>query len=113
MDVILDCNLIQHVASPTRIIPGQASNILDLIITPSLTDVDDVQFLSPIGHSDHLTLSFTWSKGAWFSEVESSYRNVWKTDFDGLLSAAGNMVCEIPPDYDVDQSWHFLKSKLQ
>ena len=111
LNVILDVNLIQHVKSPTRLLPGQSGSTLDLVLTSGL-DVEDLKILSPIGHSDHMLLSFVWNKQVQFNSARKTYTNVWRTNFEGLLKAAESLQWEIPEGLDVDRSWIFLKAMI-
>ena len=49
----------QMVDKPTRSRQGQTSNILDLILVNEVIFISEVKHSSPIGKSDHETLTFT------------------------------------------------------
>jgi hypothetical protein len=59
LDFLCTESLIQHVGEPTRRRGEQTPSILDLIITKFANDVDRLQFLSPVGKSDHALLTFS------------------------------------------------------
>ena len=58
LESLLSCGLIQHVTTPTRFFPGQRSNVLDLVITPTPFDIDSLMFHDPIASSDHCSICF-------------------------------------------------------
>ena len=53
---LLDNFLYQHVLEPTRIRSGQKENILDLVLTKEEEYIHDLDFMNPVGKSDHLVL---------------------------------------------------------
>ena len=50
----------QHVKEPTRYRPGNLPSLLDLVISNEAHFVDVVHHHPPLGHSDHLLLSFDY-----------------------------------------------------
>ena len=55
-----DAFLIQHVREPTRGRSGQEPSLLDLILTTADDNINNLQYLSPIGASDHACLVFDY-----------------------------------------------------
>ena len=76
-----------------------------------MEDVGSLVFLPPIGLSDHVTVSFVWSKYPPQMKTEIAKRSVWKTDFEGLLSEAETMAWDILVEFNVQQAWNLHKSK--
>ncbi len=58
MECLNDCFLVQHVDQPTRFRGSQRPSILDLILTNEENVIRDMQFLAPLGNSDHCTIVF-------------------------------------------------------
>ena len=58
VDCILDNYLTQHCQEFTRYRDGQQSSLLDLVLTQDDTIIGDVDYLAPLGISDHVTLTF-------------------------------------------------------
>jgi hypothetical protein len=112
LDWSLSANLTQHVLEPTRRIPGQAFNTLDLIFSPRLADLGPISFLAPIGTSDHVTLSFQWQGCAPNCFIGPTRRNVWRTDFDALRAAASNIDWSVPTHLDMNGAWCHFRDKL-
>lgn len=58
LDCIQNVWLFQHVLEPTRWRGGDTPHVLDLIVTNEEHMIDDIQYLSPLGNSDHCVLLF-------------------------------------------------------
>ena len=56
-----DNYLTQHITEPTRYRVNQESNILDLVISSKEEMIQDIQYLPPLGNSDHICLRFSAS----------------------------------------------------
>ena len=46
---------------PTRFRPGEASSLLDLILTNKESMVSDLKYMAALGKSDHLQLTFDFN----------------------------------------------------
>ena len=53
-----DCLLYQHILKPTRFRAGEIPSVLDVVFSNEEAMVQDVNYLSPLGHSDHACLVF-------------------------------------------------------
>ena len=60
---IQDSFLTQHVSEPTGYIPGQRPSILDLVFTSNPDSIDEVQYHTPLGCSDHECIFFEMKWG--------------------------------------------------
>ncbi|MES9884664.1 MAG: reverse transcriptase family protein, partial [Sedimenticola sp.] len=58
LEKVRDNYMFQHVKSATRYRAGEIDSILDLIFTNEENMVDNIEYLPPLGKSDHLTLVF-------------------------------------------------------
>ncbi len=58
MNKILDMLLYQHITECTRYREGQNPSLLDLILTNEECMINDIQYVSPLGKSDHVCLVF-------------------------------------------------------
>ena len=61
LETINDCYLFQHVNEATRYREGQNESTLDLILTNEELMVNDIDYITPIGKSDHTTLFFNYN----------------------------------------------------
>ena len=56
LETLQEHYLYQHIQNPTRLRANSTPSVLDLVITKSPDDVASVEFLPPLGKSDHLVL---------------------------------------------------------
>ena len=76
LEMLTTLTLVQHVRQPTRAVAEQRQNILDLVFTHEDFGVMNLQLLKPLGHSDHLMLSFNWIIEAELMQPLAPRRNV-------------------------------------
>ncbi|CAH8511872.1 unnamed protein product [Dicrocoelium dendriticum] len=113
LQTVLDCNLSQHVFSPTRLFSGQTPHILDLVLSPMPSDVTDLVIMQPIGKSDHCAISFQWARRFSVHDQGDFRRNFWRADPQRLQEAASNMDWTIPHFLCVDDAWtHFYSNMM-
>ena len=58
VEALRDNYLNQHIMKPTRIRQGQEPSILDLVITNKEEMIKDLEYLRPLGKSDHIVITF-------------------------------------------------------
>ena len=58
IDTLHDCYLHQHVTEPTRYRSNETPSLLDLILITDEDSIQDIEYLSPLGESDHICLIF-------------------------------------------------------
>ena len=78
-DCVQDGFLEQHVLEPTRKRGVNDPSTLDLIFTKSELEIDHLEYLAPLGASDHATLSFSFIlEGAVATEFQGAPKfNYW------------------------------------
>ena len=59
IECLRDCYFNQHILKATRGRGHNNPSLLDLIITPTDTTIDNLEFCSPLGKSDHSVLQFS------------------------------------------------------
>ena len=69
IETVQDCLLYQHIKDPTRYRLGETPNTLDLVFTNEEGMVKNIQYLSPLGNSDHVVLRFALT--CYMNPVES------------------------------------------
>ena len=108
-----DAYLFQHIEKPTRYRQGQKSNILDLVFTRENSDIIDIEYLSPIGKSDHLTLKLITNIDKIAMEDDTPPRFDFKrcniTDFRRLIKETDWAVLH---KLNVEECWNLIYSKL-
>ena len=105
----------QHVTSPTRYREGTDPSTLDLILTNDENLIDKLQFLSPLGKSDHSMLTFevriqntsNFKPRTVYNYDKGNYMNMlrdlsidWETEFE-----------QCGPD--TSNQWDLLKSRIK
>ena len=58
LDVINDLFLFQHITDPTRFRQGDTPSLLDLVFTNELDMINKMNYLLPLGNSDHVCIQF-------------------------------------------------------
>ena len=79
-----DCFLHQHVSEPTRYRDNETPNILDLVLSSEENMVCDLEYLPPLGESDHVCIRFNVKCTQHTFGTETIKRNVFKTNFAGV-----------------------------
>ena len=102
--------LIQHILQPTRIRENQNQNILDLLITNG-DFIDSVDYLEPVGHSDHVVLKFNYPL---MDSIEPCINPIYcndKGDYDTLRNFVQNdtQYITINNQSDVNNIWNQMK----
>ena len=113
-ECLRDCFLTQHVEKPTRFRGTQKPSILDLILTYEENVVTDIQYLAPVGNSDHCTLVFSYRCNIQESiSITKKYR--YDTgDYVGMRDSIGSVDWEsILEGKDVQESWDEFSVKLE
>ena len=86
INALQDCFMYQHVTEPTRYRQHENPNILDLIISSEESMIRDLNYLPPLGESDHLCISFDVMCGkAESTKAEPEVRNIYKADYEAII----------------------------
>ena len=76
----------QHVTEPTRYRPNENPNLLDLVLSSEESMVRDMNYLPPLGESDHICICFDVMCGKPEPiKNENAERNVFKSDFAKII----------------------------
>ena len=87
LDIINDCFLYQHVMQPTHNVDYDNESRLDLVFTRNLLDIEDIEFLAPIGKSHHVSILFDFliDGSPQDSDNEECYKYCfYKGDYDKI-----------------------------
>lgn len=115
IEALRDCYLYQHVTQPTRVRHGQEPSILDLIITNEERMVEGLKYLSPLGKSDHVILSFDLRCYTDQSQTERSIVCYEKGNYEAMRKELKqvNWEAELTQRrYDVNKQWNYIKGKI-
>ena len=108
VDTVQDCFLFQHINKPTRWKGTQKPNILDLILTNEEQMVNNIEYSSPLGKSDHCMLSFEFNC---YIRINISQRNIRlynRGRFQEFRESLDKMEWEslLSDTNDIDQNWN-------
>ena len=113
LEAINNAYLVQHVNKPTRIKNDQKRNILDLVLTKNVEDIQHIDYCSAVGLSDHLLLKILTSI------PKNIHQNKINTKFDfnkGNYTDFNIFIQEDNWEYlnftDVEEGWNKLKNKV-
>ena len=76
--------LFQNVALPTRVRQGQQPSVLDYIFTDEDNLVDELQYNTPLGKSDHVVLQWDFLVKVHHKSSSQRKLNYWKGDYDEI-----------------------------
>ena len=112
---IQDIYWYQHVTSPTRYREGVDPSTLDLILTNEENIIEKLEYLSPLGKSDHSMLSFEM-------KIQNSSKYKPRTVYSYDKGNYENMIKDLSIDWmneltqcgpNTSNQWDLLKSKIK
>ena len=113
LQVMNNAYLVQHVDQPTRIKNDQKRNILDLVLTKNIDDIQHIDYCSALGLSDHLLLKILTSipNNTQQNKVTSKFdfNKGNYTDFNIFIQDEN---WEFLNNTDVEEGWSILKDKV-
>ncbi|XP_076049734.1 uncharacterized protein LOC143030470 [Oratosquilla oratoria] len=116
LQTVQDCFLYQHVDQPTRARGTDAPSVIDLIFTNEEHMVSELQYLAPLGSSDHALLVFNYhcytdfgsnkrvylySRGDYSAMREPLLESEWIQNFENDVS-----------NLSTEDTWKIIKDKL-
>ena len=112
LDILHKNFLLQHVNKPTRARGTDTPNILDLVISDG-TVINNVNFLSPLGNSDHSVLLIDGNLKL-DARVRSDRFNFSKGDYGSLRHSLcldwGELM--LPHSNDIEKMWEIFKREI-
>jgi len=110
----LDLYLVQNVTQATRIRNGTQESLLDYIFTNEEMLVDDLQYQTPLGKSDHVCLVWNYIVSVEEQETQQRKFNYWKGDYNKINADLGSHDWEkIIGNDTVNDAWNKFKRILQ
>ena len=117
LDECLNSFLYQHVREFTRVRGNDQPSVLDLVLSRSELEVIDLEYLSPVGSSDHCILSFrfTIDHGDHQGQMDGQdKRNFHKGDYELASTMFDEVNWEgVLTPLDVDEAWNVFLNKYQ
>lgn len=113
IESINDCYFYQHVLEPTRYRDGQHPSILDLILTNEELMINDIEYMAPIGKSDHIALFFKYTCYVDDKPVNTEPKYQYhKGDYVKLKDNIDNVHWNETTEMDIEQHWDFFTSNI-
>ena len=114
VEAIKDSFFFQHVKKSTRARGTQNSNILDLVLTDEADRIDDIEFTSPIGKSDHAVLVFDYRVKRDINYKPKFVFKFHKGDYDQMKNILNiNWENELSQyNNDINTQWNIIKEKI-
>ena len=105
----------QHIDQPTRFRENQTPNQLDLVFVNHNIKIDQIQYQSPLGKSDHVAIEFTTDIDKEKENNVKTSRLLWEKGNYETIKAELNSIDweEEFGKRDTETSWQFLKSKIK
>ena len=113
LDTIQGMYWTQHIDQPTRIRGTDTPRILDLVLTNETNMIERIEYLPPLGASDHLTIA---AKLNLYTEVNQNNNHslaLNKTNFKEVCKALGEIIWEdLFQNKNIDECWSVIKNTL-
>ena len=113
LDTIQGMYWTQHIYQPTRIRGTDTPRILDLVLTNEINMIERIEYLPPLGASDHLTIA---AKLNLYTEVNQNNNHslaLNKTNFKEVRKALREIIWEdLFQNKNIDECWSIIKNIL-
>ena len=108
-----DAFLYQHLQEPTRHRGNQKRNVLDLVFSTDDT-VTNIQYLSPLGNSDHCGITFDMDMDYDYADQLKEYPNYNKANYTAMKAEIQSVDWKsIIGDNNVEEAWCSLHEHLE
>ena len=112
LNSVRDAYLIQHVLKPTRYREGQRENVLDLIFTVKEETIESLNYIPPLGKSDHCALVFSAKKTV---KVEKSAKrnilNYKRANYEEMKKDIKRVIWK-DEIKTVEEGWDMIKNTI-
>ena len=112
LETIKYCYLTQHCDKPTRGRGDQNANILDLVFTSDPSRLEEIEYQSPLGLSDHSVLLFDYIVDFQTNKNKKISYMYNKGDYAGMNETLSVDWDDKLQDLDVEAQWTALKSNI-
>ena len=114
LDIVNDAFLFQHCLEPTHSRPGQVPNTLDLVFTDEEEMIGDLEYITPLGKSQHVILQFSLTCRARPKITAATVYRYDKADYDGMYSYLNTVNWDELMETDqVNTCWTNFEEKLK
>ena len=113
LECIQENFLTQHVTETTRHREGQQDSLLDLILTDRMDLISDLQYLAPVGKSDHATLLYKLKSNTRSNDPKVSNFNYYKGNYTAMKEEIASIDWEdILSSWDIDDCWEVFEKTI-
>ena len=112
LENIRDTYLIQHVTKATRYRENQQDSCLDLIFTNEDLMIDNLQYKSSLGASDHLVLVFDFICYIPPDTQGPPRRNFFKGDYEAMREVLLESTWDFDTMESIDDIWNMISDRL-
>jgi len=116
VDCIEENFLFQAVNKPTRWRGTDNPTVLDLIITGNDKNIEDIEYQSPLGKSDHCVMVFNLVCCTELKENMTPRRRYNKGDYEGIRNELNNFNWDLymnDAQNNIDESWNKFQTKIK
>lgn len=113
VDCIDSLFLNQVITKPTRNVCGQKSNILDLVFTNDITNINNIHHMAPLGSSDHNIIILELNMPLLTDKPTEPKLNFFKTDFSSFKKYLSNKDWSSLSNLSANDAWDNLSAILK
>ena len=114
LDIVNDAFLFQHCLEPTHSRPGQVHNTLDLVFTDEEEMIGDLEYITPLGKSQHVIIQFSLTCRTRLKNTAATVYRYDKADYDGMYSYLNTVNWDaLMAADDVNTCWNNFEEKLK
>ena len=115
INCLQDIYWFQHVSAPTRYREGATPSTLDLILTNEEDMIQQLNYESPLGKSDHSVLNFKFMVQ---TNIKFQPRTIYKYDKGDYVSMIKDLTVDWENEFsqcgaDINRKWEKLKSRIK
>lgn len=109
-----DLFLTQYVLESTRIRQGAEPSLLDYVFANEENIVEDMQYDTPLGKSDHVCISWRMITEKKEDDMLTTKRDYWKGNYNKINEELARINWDQDmKDRDVEAKWSYFKNKLE
>ena len=111
-DTTQDIFLVQNVFEETRFREGQLPSKLDYVFTLTEDEITELEYMSPLGLSDHVGLKWKYNCSMASKKRNKSSRAYWKADYVAMSKSLMQVNWgEMMKEKSVEETWTMIELK--
>ena len=105
---ISECGLYQHITEPTHFRSNQIPSILDLVFTNEEGMITNLEYLPPLGNSDHICLRFHFNIAISSNKYTRPHYKLNSGDYDNMRFLLDEINWYAMNDMAPDEAWQYF-----